>query len=97
MSTTLYIIKEQDAYRFGWPPVVRLLEPEFMSRTWIRRVTVDLPDGFSEGVGQFDEPVIVRGDEAYELGTNKDEEPVIIDHTENGAFIPLPIFSEGWD
>lgn len=44
MTITLYIIKGQDAYRFGFDPVVRLWEPESVSRAWIRRVIVELPD-----------------------------------------------------
>lgn len=97
MAVTLYIIKGEDSYRFGYLPVVRLWEPEYLSRTWIHPVTVELPDGFHVAENQYNEPMIFRDGEAYELGTNKAEEPVIIDHKDNGAFIHLPILTEGWD
>lgn len=97
MTTTIYIIKESDAYRFGLDPVVRLCEPESVSRTWIRRVTVQLPDGFSVEESKCGGPMIYQGNDYYELGINRDEDPVIIDHKENGAYIPLTVLYEGWD
>jgi len=97
MNATMYIIKDENAYRLGSPTEVRLWEPEFLSRTWIRRVTVSLPDGFCVAEGAYGESLIYRGNEHYELGTNKDEEPVIIDHHNNGTYIPLTVLSEGWD
>lgn len=97
MTATLYIIKDADGYRFGGSPVVRLWEPESISRTWIRKVVVELPEGFYVSKNIYDEPMIFCGDEQYELAANKKEEPVIIDHTNNGAYIPLTIVKEGWD
>lgn len=97
MVTTLYIIKGQDAYRFGFDPVVRLWESESVSRTWIRRVNVDLPDGFEVAKNYYGDPMICCGGEGYELATNANEDPVIIDHTENGKYIPLTVLSDGWD
>ena len=41
--------------------------------------SVSLPDGFCVAEGAYGESLIYRGNEHYELGTNKDEEPVIID------------------
>lgn len=97
MVTTLYIIKEADAYRFGFDPVVRFFEPESASRAWIRRLTVELPAGFYVTSNVYDEPMIFCDGEHYEIGTNKAEEPVIIDHKSNGCYIPLSVLCEGWD
>ena len=33
----------------------------------------------------------------YELAATVTEDPVIVDHTDSGKYIPLPILSEGWD
>lgn len=97
MEATLYIIQDMDAIRFGRDPAVRLWEPEGLSREWIRRVTVELPEGFEIAKNTCEEYDIYSGKEHYELSTDKDENPVIIDHIHNGAYIRLPILSEGWD
>ncbi len=97
MSVTIYIIKEQSAYQFGWDPVVSLTEPPFISRTWIRKLTVELPKGFSVEMNKYDEPMVFRGNEAYKLATNKQEDPVILDHNSYGSYIPLVVLHEGWD
>lgn len=97
MTAIIYIIKEREAYRLGLEPVVRLWEPESVSRAWIRRLTVSLPDSFYVAKNIYDEPLIYRDNEHYELGTNKDGKPVIIDHKNPGAYIPVTVLSEGWD
>ena len=97
MTATLYIIKDDNAYKFGLAPAVRLWEPKFLSRTWIRRVTVELPNEFCVAESTSGEPMIFRGSEHYDLATDKNEDPVIIDHTERGAYIRLNILEEGWD
>lgn len=97
MTATIYIVKEEDAYRMGWEPKVLLWEPESVSRTWIRRETVELPNGFYVANNAYDEPLIFCDGEHYEISTNKAEEPVIIDHKSNGDYIPLTVLSEGWD
>lgn len=97
MTATLYIIKGADAYRLGADPVVRLWEPESISRTWIRRVTVDMPEGFRVADNAYDEPCIYRGGQQYELATDKNENPVIIDHLNSGAYINMDVLDEGWD
>lgn len=97
METTLYIIKDADGYRFGTDPVVRLWEPESISRTWIRKVTVALPDGFQVKNNYYEEPLIYCGDQQYELTTDKDNNPVIIDHTNKGAYIHMTVLAEGWN
>lgn len=97
MTATLYITKEADAYRFGLDPVVQLWEPENTSRTWIRRVVVDLPEGYYAAESTFWGPCLSCGDERYDLATNSKEEPIIVDHNNTGRFIPLSIVSEGWD
>lgn len=97
MTATLYIIKEADDYRFGRGSVVRLQEPEYVSRTWIRKVTVELPDGFEVAENQCGEKFVYRGDQQYEVSTDKNEDPVIIDHTNRGAYIRMDVLAEGWD
>lgn len=97
MDATLYIVKEMDAYRLGFDPVVRLWEPDGVSRQWICRVKVELPDGFEIGENYCGEPGLYCGEEHYELGTNKAGDPVIYDHKNNGAYIPIVVLSEGWD
>lgn len=97
MTTTLYIVKAPEAYEFGWPPKVQLWEPESLSRTWIRRLSVELPSGFEVSENYYGEPLIFREGRAYDLGVNKAGNPVIIDHTNNSQYIPIKILSEGWD
>lgn len=96
MEITLYIIKDRDAYRFGFEPVIRLWEPEGLSRQWIRRVKVELPEGFEVAKNAYEEYGVYSGGECYKLSTDKGEDPVIIDHRHNGAYIRLPVLSEGW-
>lgn len=97
METTIYIIADADAYRFGHRPTVRLTEPESISRMWITRAVVELPQGFEVAESVSGTPLIYRGNEHYELITNAAGEPVIVDHHNRGAYIPLTIISEGWE
>lgn len=97
MKTTIYITRTGDMIKFGTPANVFLRELPTISRTWIRRAEVELPDGFSLGENQYDQPAICRDGETYELTVNADEPPCIIDHTDYGKYIPLTIISEGWD
>lgn len=95
MTATLYITRTIDMIRFGWPSKVTLDEPTWLSRTWIRRVEVELPDGFEVGRSHYDEPMICRDGWGYELTVNAKDVPCIIDHTERGRYIPLTVLSEG--
>lgn len=99
MKATLYITRTDSMIEFGKPARVTLYEFPDVSRAWIRRVVVELPDGFSVGESNYGEPLIVRDGEqmGFELTATVNEEPVIVDHTDNGKYIPLPILSEGWD
>lgn len=97
MKATLYVIKDADAYRFGRDPVVRLWEPESLSREWIRRITVELPEGYEIAENKYGEKALYRNGEHYELSTDKDENPVIIDHKNNGRYIQLTALAEGWN
>lgn len=97
MTATLYIIKEADGYRFGADPVVRLWEPESISRAWIRKVTVELPDGYRVADNYYGEPFVYCGNRRYELSVDKHGNPVIIDHTNNYTYIHMDILAEGWD
>lgn len=98
MQTVMYITRTDDMIRFGKPAAVTLYEYPEVSRAWVRKVLVELPDGFTVATAQDGLPYIYRGDEHFELHVDKDENPVIIDHTKyGGPFIRLPILSEGWD
>ena len=98
MTTTLYITRTGDMIRTGKPAEVTLEEYPGISRTWIRRITVDLPAGFEIAEAGDGRKHIFRGADCYELTANADGVPCIIDHTQRGGpFIPLPILSEGWD
>lgn len=97
MKITIYITRTGDMIKFGMPANVYLYELPTISRTWIRRAEVELPDGFSFGESQSGLPAICRGNDTYELTVNADEIPCIIDHTNYGKYIPLTIISEGWD
>lgn len=99
MKATLYITRTGDMIRLGQPAKVTLYEFPEVSRTWIRRVAVELPDGFSVAVNGCGEPLIVwEGEQlSFELTANSKDEPAIVDHTDRSAFIKLPILAEGWD
>lgn len=98
MKITLYITRTGDMIRTGKPAEVTLYEYPEISRTWTRRVVVELPDGFEVAEARDGCKHIFRGADAYELHANADGDPVIIDHTQyGGPFIPLPIVTEGWD
>lgn len=53
MTTTLYITRTGDMIRMGKPAEVTLEEYPEISRTWIRRVTVELPAGFEAAGSAF--------------------------------------------
>lgn len=96
--TTLYITRTDDMIRFGKPAEVTLDEYPGISRTWIRRVMVELPAGFEVIEAKDGRKHIFRDSECYELTENVDGMPCIIDHTQcSGPYIPLQILSEGWD
>lgn len=97
MTATLYITKDREAYRLGLDPIVQLWEPESISRTWIRRVVVELPEGFQAHESASCNLCLYSGNQDYGLATNKEGDPIIVDHNNNGQFIPLSIVSEGWD
>ena len=98
METTLYITKTDDMIHLGKPAKVTLEEFPEVSRTWVRRVVVELPKDFEVAEAGDGRKHIFRGSDMYELHSNKDDEPVIIDHTKRGGpFITLHILEEGWD
>lgn len=97
MTTTLYITRTGDMIQTGKPAAVTLDEYPEISRTWTRRVVVDLPAGFETTEAGDGRRHIFRGPDAYELTANADGIPCIIDHTQRGGpYIPLDIISEGW-
>lgn len=94
---TLYITRTGDMIQTGKPAEVTLEEYPEISRTWTRRVAVELPAGFEAAEAGDGRKHIFRGSDCYELTANADGVPCIIDHTQRGGpFIPLPILSEGW-
>lgn len=99
MKATLYITRTDSMIEFGKPARVTLYEFPDVSRAWIRRVVVELPDGFSVGESNYGEPLIVRDGEqmGFELAATVNDDPVIVDHTDCGKHIPLRVLSEGWD
>ena len=98
MTTTLYITRTGDMIQTGKPAEVTLEEYPEISRTWMRRVEVELPDGYEVAEAGDGRKHIFCGSDCYELTANADGVPCIIDHTQRGGpFIPLPILSEGWD
>lgn len=97
MTTTLYITRTGDMIQTGKPAEVTLEEYPEISRTWTRRVTVELPAGFEAAEAGDGRKHIFRGSDCYELTANADGVPCIIDHTQRGGpFIPLRVLSEGW-
>lgn len=96
MTATMYITRTGDMIEFGTPAQVTLYEHPTVSRAWIRRAEVELPDGFCLGENRYDQPAICRNGETYELTVNTQEVPCIIDHADHGKYIPLKILSEGW-
>ncbi|WP_411655481.1 hypothetical protein [Anaeromassilibacillus sp. SJQ-1] len=98
MATTLYITRTGDMLQTGKPAEVTLDEYPEISRTWTRRISVDLPAGFEAAEAGDGHKRIFRGPDCYELTTNTDGIPCIIDHPQRGGpFIPLRVLSEGWD
>ena len=98
MTTTLYITRTGDMIRTGKPAEVTLDEYPEISRTWIRRIIVELPAGFEAAEAGDGSKHIFRSSDCYELTVNADGVPCIIDHTQRGGpFIPLRVLSDGWD
>lgn len=98
MTTTLYITRTGGMIRTGQPATVTPDEYPEISRTWIRRVTVELPAGFEVAEAGDGRKRIYRGSDCYELTASADGVPCIIDHTQRGGpFIPLRVLSDGWD
>ena len=97
MNAVLYIIKTADMYRFGIPAEVRLAEVYGLSKAWMRKVTVSLPEGYSVKTTTSGEEFIFYKNEVYpcSLAVNAKEEPVIV-NLDSGSHIVLPIIEEGW-
>lgn len=97
-TATIYITQTGDMINLGIPPEVTLTEYASISREWIRRVEVELPDEFEICLTQdADIPGLFLGDDYYYMTVNVKGDPVIIDHTNNGKYIQLKVISEGWD
>ena len=98
MTTTLYITRTGDMIRPGKPAEVTLDEYPEISRTWIRRIIVELPAGFEAAEAGDGRNHIFRGSDCYALTANADGVPCILDHTQRGGpVIPLRVLSDGWD
>lgn len=96
-TATIYIIRTEDHYRMDKPATVSLTEPQDLSRTWYERLIVELPEDFRVGCNIYGEPLIYRDSDGYDLHVDRDGNPVIIDHTARGKYIPLAVISVGWD
>ena len=72
MTTTLYITRTGDMIRPGKPAEVTLDEYPEISRTWIRRIIVELPAGFEAAEAGDGRNHIFRGSDCYELTANAD-------------------------
>lgn len=98
MKVTMYVTRTDDMIRFGCPARVTLDEFPEVSRTWVRRVTVDLPEGYYVGETNRCERAVFKSGEAvaFDLAADSHDNPVLIDHTDGGKFIRLPILAEGW-
>ena len=97
MTTTLYITRTGDMIQTGKPAEVTLEEYPEISRTWIRRDTVELHAGIEAAEDGDGRKRNIRGPPCYDLTTIADGVPCIIDHTQSsGPFIPLRVLSEGW-
>lgn len=95
-TTTIYITKTADCYRFGMPPTVTMEEPGGCSRTWIKKMSVEIPNGFEVVLCKDERNRFFRDNNSFEMGIGKNGNPVIIDHV-NWSYIPLRIIKEGWD
>ena len=98
MITTLYITCTGDMLRLGIPALVTLDEYPDVSRTWVRRAIVELPEGYYVGEANCCKRMIFKAGKegAFDLAADSHDNPVLIDHTDGGKFIRLPILSEGW-
>lgn len=101
-TTTIYITKDQKCYQFGLPPIVTLKEPDWVSRTWIRKLIVEIPAGY-EIAEAIDGSMQIydKNEKPQEFGTDKNEMPFIYEY-KVGCFdkcdkIPLKVLKEGWD
>lgn len=94
MTTTLYMTRTGDMIITGKRSSVTLDEYPAISSTWVRRLTVELPDGFVVAEAVDGSHHIYRGNDYYELGANINDEPIIYDHTQHGKHIALRVVSE---
>ena len=97
METQIFITKDETALNFGWPAAVTLTEPLYISRQFIRRVIVELPEGFDVAENQIGEKKVFGPGGGYDLAVDANGNPVIIDHLNFGKNIKMRIVREGWD
>ena len=89
MTITLYITRTGDMIQTGKPAEVTLEEYPEISRTWTRRVAVELPAGFEAAEAGDGRKHIFRGSDCYEL-TAVDIlaiERALINRCNNSAYI----------
>lgn len=94
MTTALYITRTGDMISLGQPAAVTLDEYP-VSRTWTRRVSVELPEGYEAARSMDGIRRIYRGSECCHLMVDAQENPEILDF-ERGH-ISLAVLAEGWD
>lgn len=97
MTIDLFIFQDGDMIRRGAAPVALLQEPPGVSRAWVERVGVEIPDGYSFGGSRSGEIGIFRDGWAMPLGVDADGQPVMIDLDDHGRYIPLHVVRRGWN
>lgn len=93
MKAILYIHKGPNEIQFGMPARVSTLEDRELSRDFIRRVIVTLPDGYTTGTPSDGSPITCIFNEKKvmaDLSASKSGDPVIFDPIRPGAFICFP-------
>lgn len=99
-TATIYITQDADMIQLGRDPIVTLDEPPEISRDYIRRLLVELPDGYTVNKSQDCARRIYReGDPMpYEIVIDAQGELVLLDSSTLPArHVNLTVFSEGWD
>lgn len=98
MKATIFITQTGDMIKTGAPARATLYEFP-VSRTWTRRVQVELPEGYTVACTVDNLPGIFNPENVYmPLAANSAGDPVLLDVNSYGSpHIPLKIMQEGWD
>lgn len=97
-QAVVYVLQDADMIQRGVEPVATLDEPADVSRAFIRRLSVSLPEGYHVSESQDGTHRVYRDGEPmpYELATNAAGDPVLLDvSTMPPSHIKMTILSEG--